>query len=334
MNPFAMARAWIPPTLATRWLVEAICPAHRQRLSILIHHRVLAVPDPLRPHEPSQAEFRRHMEALARVFNVLPLAEAVDRLRERSLPSRAAAITFDDGYADNLELALPILREFDLPATVFVATGFLNGARMFNDTVIEVVRRLATGVVDLQELGIHGLSGQRRIDGDAARRSLIGELLPPIKHADPESRDAMLARLQSLIREPLPDDLMMTDGQVRGLRRAGVDVGAHTVTHPILKRLEEDRARRELADSKRYLEDLTGEPVTLFAYPNGRPGEDYTETHAEQARELGFRAALSTCPGPASPESDPYQLPRFTPWDRTPARFLARLALSRGGWIH
>lgn len=327
-----MTRARSVPVLPTRCLVDALSPARRQRLSILIYHRVLPAPDPLRPDEPSRVEFSEHMKALASAFNVIPLGEAVEWMREGTLPPRAAAITFDDGYADNLELALPVLRELGLPATVFVATGFLNGGRMFNDTVIEVVRRLPAGMVDLDGLGIRGVARQRRLDDDAARRSLVGELLPPIKYADPVDREAMLARLQSLVRETLPDNLMMTDAQIRQLHREGVDIGAHTVTHPILKHLEKERARRELAESRRCLEDLTGEPVTLFAYPNGRPGDDYEDVHAELARQVGFRAAVSTRPGPAGPGSDPYQLPRFTPWDRTPARFLARLAFSRAGW--
>jgi len=326
-----MAHVRLPTALAARVLVQAASPNSAQRLSILIYHRVLAEHDPLRPGEPTRETFRWQMEAVDRVCNVLPLAEAVTRLRERSLPPRAAAITFDDGYADNAELAMPVLRELGLPATVFVASGFLNGGRMFNDTVIEVVRRLLGKSVNLDGLAIAGVSGTRRLADEQDRRALVAELLPHFKYAAPEQRDPMLWRLTALAPGPLPDDLMMRDDQVRALHRAGVGIGAHTVTHPILASLDDDRVRRELRDSRQYLESLIEAPVELFAYPNGKPGEDYSQRDVELVRATGFAAAMSTRPGPAEPQSDPYQLPRFTPWGRTPARFLARLAVSRRG---
>jgi len=324
-----MAHVRLPTALAARAFVQAVSPNSAQRLSILIYHRVLAAPDPLRPAEPTRETFRWQMEAIDRVFNVLPLVEAVTRLRERSLPPRAAAITFDDGYADNAELALPLLRELGIPATVFVASGFLNGGRMFNDTVIEVVRRLPGNSVNLDGLAIAGVSGVRAIADERDRRALVAELLPHFKYAAPEQREPMLRRLTALAPGPLPDGLMMSDDQVRALHRAGVGIGAHTVTHPILANLDDDRVRSELRDSRQYLESLIEAPVELFAYPNGKPGEDYSQRDVELVRATGFAAAVSTRPQPAEPRSDPYQLPRFTPWGRTPTRFLARLALSR-----
>jgi peptidoglycan/xylan/chitin deacetylase (PgdA/CDA1 family) len=97
------------------------------------------------------------------------------------------------------------------------------------------------------------------------------------------------------------------------------------VSHPILARLEPDSASSEIRDSRSRLEAITGAPVTLFAYPNGKPGLDYLREHVGMVRELGFEAAVSTARGVAHSTSDPFQLPRFTPWDRTPGRFLLRL---------
>ena len=117
----------------------------------------------------------------------------------------------------------------------------------------------------------------------------------------------------------------MRPEQVRGLRALGMDVGAHTVTHPILTRLSPDTARAEMHDSKQELERILGEPVRLFAYPNGVPEQDYAVEHAKMARECGFDAAVSTAWGAASMRSDRFQLPRFTPWDRARWRYGARL---------
>lgn len=315
------------------WLGRALLgypgARRRQRLTILIYHRVLPAPDPLRPAEPVAATFAWQMELVASLFNVLPLDEAVKRLQEGTLPARAAAVSFDDGYADNATEALPTLQRVGVPATFFIATGFLNGGRMFNDTVIEVVRRLPAGTHDFSDLGL----GPRPLQDTAGRRALIRELLPRFKYATPAQRETALAELTNRCPEPLPDDLMMTDDQVRALDRAGMTLGAHTVRHPILATLDRDRAREELMVSREMLEALIGRPVTLFAYPNGRMGDDYDARDVSLAREAGFRAAVSTHPGTAGPETDPWQLPRFTPWDRTPARFAARLGLNLAGRV-
>jgi peptidoglycan/xylan/chitin deacetylase (PgdA/CDA1 family) len=123
---------------------------------------------------------------------------------------------------------------------------------------------------------------------------------------------------------------MMTREQVRGLRRAGMEIGAHTVRHPILKRLAAATARAEIEQSKQALEEILGEPVRLFAYPNGKMGQDFGPEHAAMVAELGFEAAVTTDWGTADARTDPYGLPRFTPWDRQPWRFAARLAWQRG----
>lgn len=314
--------------MAARRLLETVCGQRHQRLSILIYHRVLPGLDPLRPREPDVARFRWQMELLAGAFNVLPLTEAVSRLESGTLPARAAAITFDDGYADNCTLALPVLREFGLPATVFVTTGFLNGGRMFNDTVIEAVRRLEGDSFDLCTLEVEGLNGSWPLRDSADRNALVRRLLPVYKYADPISRTQMTERIENQLDEPLTDQPMMTDEQVLELHQSGIAIGAHTVSHPILCNLPANRAWEEIVGSKRYLERLLDSPVSMFAYPNGRVGEDYDETHVDQLRSAGFLGAVSTNPGVATPKADFFQLPRFTPWDRSPGRFCARLGLN------
>jgi peptidoglycan/xylan/chitin deacetylase (PgdA/CDA1 family) len=86
---------------------------------------------------------------------------------------------------------------------------------------------------------------------------------------------------------------MWNDTMIETVRQAGVQIGAHTVAHSILARLSDDEARQQIGDSKRFLEDLLGEPVGLFAYPNGKPGEDYSPATVEVVRSLGFDAAVS-----------------------------------------
>jgi peptidoglycan/xylan/chitin deacetylase (PgdA/CDA1 family) len=150
-------------------------------------------------------------------------------------------------------------------------------------------------------------------------------ILTSIKHRPQEERERTAQQIADLVGSSLPKHLMMSSDEVRRLAESGMTIGAHTVTHPILRVLARERAYSEIRDSKCFLERLTGQPVTLFAYPNGRRGDDYAEEHVEIVRQLGFEAAVSTDRGVAHRASDILQLPRFTPWDRSPARFLGRL---------
>lgn len=297
----------------------------RGRLSTLIFHRVLAQNDPLFPEELDARRFDAICGWVNRWFNVLPLDEAARRLRDGNLPARALAITFDDGYDDNHRIALPILRRHGLTATFFVASGFLDGGRMWNDTIIEAVRRTRRPCLDLSEFADLSI-GTLDVSSVAARRAAILTILPKVKYLAAAQRMEFGTRLAATAEADLPGDLMMTSAQVRELDQAGMQVGAHTVSHPILSRLDERSAQAEIGDGKRALERILGKPVALFAYPNGRPGDDYGEREVRLAREAGFAAAMSTAWGAAGPGTDLFQLPRFTPWRSTQLQFAAQLA--------
>ncbi|MCB1942812.1 MAG: polysaccharide deacetylase family protein [Candidatus Accumulibacter sp.] len=303
-------------------LVHGLSPGgKRGRLSILIFHRVLPQPDPLLPSIPDAAQFARTLDWLRTWFNVLPLDQAIALLQDDSLPPRAAAITFDDGYADNCTVAMPILQGRRLTATFFVATAYLDGGRMWNDTVIEAVRRCRQATLDLSDegLGVHDLQSA------AAIARAIERILDGVKYRDPEHRLTLVDYVATTAGGRLPSDLMLTSDQLRTMRKAGMGIGAHTATHPILAGLAAAEVRREVGDSKRFLESLLQQRITLFAYPNGKPDVDYRAADAEIVRSLGFDGAVTTAWGAADSRSDVMQLPRFTPWDRTRLRFGARL---------
>lgn len=309
--------------LLSRMLASVLSPSgYGAALSVLIFHRVLPSPDPLFPEQIDAERFDALLGWLGKSFNVLSLELAVDMLKRGELPPRAAAITFDDGYADNYTVALPILKKNGMSASFFVATGFLDGGRMFNDTVVETVRLFEGGSLDLREIGL----GQFETKTLSQRRKAIDDLLPVFKYLTLEERSKKISDLRKHINLTLPDDLMMTGEQVRGLKSEGMTIGAHTCTHPILSKINDADAYQEIASGKRELETLLGEQISLFAYPNGGPGRDYEIQHVEMVRELGFRAAVSTSAGVARFGADTYQLPRFTPWDRTPLRFGLRMA--------
>jgi peptidoglycan/xylan/chitin deacetylase (PgdA/CDA1 family) len=292
------------------------------RLSVLAYHRVLPGRDAFLPGEPSAAEFEHRMRWVKANFEVLPLSEAVRALRDDGLPRGALCITFDDGYADNYDVALPVLLRHGLAATFFVATDFLDGGCMFNDVVIEALRRARSAHLDLDDLGL----GRHPLGSDGQRVGAIDRILARLKYFEPERRRRVALDIAKRAGSRVPSDLMMTSAQVRALHAAGMEIGAHTVTHPILAEIPLERARHEMEASRARLEQITGAPVRLFAYPNGRPRRDYHAGHAALARELGFAAAVSTAWGAARAGDDLYQIPRFTPWDRADWRFGLRLA--------
>lgn len=284
--------------------------ASRGRFSVLIFHRVLETKDELLPSEPSAAEFERTMSWVKQAFDVIPLAVGIAGLKAGRLPNRALAITFDDGYANNATIAAPILSRLGLHATFFVATGFLDGGRMFNDTVIESLRRFPGSELDLRAVGL----GRHNTSTLVGRRQTVHALLSQIKYRAPSERIDLAERIAGNTGVEPPKDLMMASAQVHALARAGFEIGGHTVNHPILAQLDASSARREIVGGRDRLEAITGSRIRLFAYPNGRPNEDYTRATVDLVRQAGFDGAVSTSGGVARHGSDPFQVPRFTPW--------------------
>jgi peptidoglycan/xylan/chitin deacetylase (PgdA/CDA1 family) len=289
------------------------------RLSVLIFHRVLADADAINPTTPDAAVFEELMRHMARQFQVVPLSAAMCL---EDLPARAVAITFDDGYADNAIVAAPILRRLGLPATFFIATGFLNGGRMWNDTIIETVRAWKTDQMDLSDLGL----GLHPLATVGQRVAAIESVIDQTKYLDWKKRNEVVNELSHRLQHPLPTDLMMTSAQVRELVAQGMDVGGHTVTHPILLKVTDASAEQEIVQGKRELEAIAGIPIKLFAYPNGKPGIDYNARHVEMVKRAGFTGAVSTAIGSPTRRMDPFQIPRFTPWSTVPERFGLQLA--------
>lgn len=289
------------------------------RLSVLIFHRVLPKPDHLFPDEIHARYFDEVCGWLKSWFNVMPLSAAVRRLQTGNLPARAACITFDDGYADNHDVAMPVLQTHGLVGTFFVATGFLDGGRMWNDTVIESIRNSRLALLDMGGLG------SWPIQSKAEKLAAINAIICKIKYLPLAERLALSDAVATVAAVSPPSNLMMTAAQVKAMRIAGMEIGAHTMSHPILKQLSDEQSIVEIEGSKIFLEHLLGERVGLFAYPNGKPGVDYTAAHVDAVRRLGFDAAVNTAWGTSRTGDDPFQIKRFTPWDRNRLHFGGRM---------
>lgn len=289
----------------------------RPPLSILVYQRVLAAPDPLFPECLHGRRFEQQLRLLRRWFRLMPLARAVTHLAEGSLPARAACLTFDNGYAEHASVALPLLQRHGVPATFFVAAGHLDGGCTWSDIVTEVVRNAPGERLNLGRSGFASYD----IACPQRRRAVIEMLLATLHLLPPAER---LARALSMARRPTPT--MMSSDQLLALHRAGMEIGAHPLHQTVLSTLSNAAARAEIAEGRRRIEDVIRAPVRLFAYPNGKPGEDFEQRHGLMLRAQGFHAAVGTARGAARSGSDLFALPRFAPNERGNGAFLLRMA--------
>ncbi len=309
-----------------RTVFQRVSPGgDKARLTVINYHRVRSVVDPLFPDEISPQRFDAICGWLCRWFVVLPLRDAVHLLLNGTLPPRALAITFDDGYADNAEVAMPILQRHGLTATFFITTGYLNGGTMWNDVLIEGIRRTSMESINASDIGVPDL-GALKLRTTTEKRTAIDALLSATKYLKDGERDAVVRSIMQRLRvTDLPTDLMLTTNQVQALHQGGMSIGAHTVNHPILHQLGSKEALAEVMDSRRALEEMLNSEVRVFAYPNGKPDVDYSADTVASVREAGFDVAVTTESGSATPSVDPLQVPRFSPWDRSKWRYAARL---------
>nr|WP_156753111.1 MULTISPECIES: polysaccharide deacetylase family protein [unclassified Mycobacterium] len=286
---------------------------HRDALAIVMFHGVEDAPlSPPCWHVGGVAMYRRQLEYLRKHFNVLALEEALAALADGTLPPLAVAITFDDGTGNLATHALPVLRELNLPASVFLATGPIGtGETLWPDRLWLAIARTAVAEVDLAALKL----GTRSLDGDARRGRVYAAAVEALKNLGDTERVAVLDEVLAALGYRDDGDAgpfrMLTWEQVRDM--AGdplVRLYPHTVTHPILARCGDDKVEREITDSCVAIERETGSTPRVFAYPNGRP-QDFDDRAKDVLRRRGVRWALSTTPGFADRGCDPLALPRL-----------------------
>lgn len=255
--------------------------------------------------------FRREMCHLREHETLLTLGQVVESYaRGRELDG--VVVTFDDGYRNNLTVALPILAELEVPATFFFSTGFIGTERMF--WVDEVEWRIDQTEVEAVDLSDCGLWWFPLVSDDEKIRA-VTEIKAFLKGVDDHVKENILGELKK--RVPLRPGARLSPGyetlswsEVKTLSRSPlVEIGAHSVDHTILSRIDGDRLRYQVSASKRDLEWHLDREVTLFAYPNGGPG-DYNGEVVEAVRAAGFRCGCTTLPGPNTAVTDLFELRR------------------------
>jgi peptidoglycan/xylan/chitin deacetylase (PgdA/CDA1 family) len=268
--------------------------ANRGRVLILTYHRFGRGRDPLATPE---ADFDAHLRYLKAHYTLVPLSRvAAHYAGAAELPARAACVTIDDGFADAYEVAFPVLRRHGAPATLFVITDFLDGrAWMWTDKLRHVA--LATSAERLAaEVG--GRSFDLRLAGRDSRLGAAGRVNSELKRLSPGAREEAIERIADAHGVALPvrppaEFGPVTWEQARELDAAGVEVGSHTVSHPILTTTDDAQLEAELRDSRERLEGELGHAVELFCYPNGACDERVRR----ETRRAGYACAVTTEPG-------------------------------------
>lgn len=323
-------------------LARPLATAARRRFFgtavILLYHRVASASVDSFRLSVTPDHFAQQLEVVRTLGHPIGLRELDRALIDGSVPRRSVCITFDDGYADNLEQAKPLLERFDVTATVFVASGYLGSERGFWWDELENALLRAENLPSSLSLTVRGstrswvLSETARRDDPVAGRELCTAVADGIE--TDLRRDAFRSLYQLLLampsdeRQSALDDIRAWMGErprqaaPRVLSAADlldlvdgglIEVGAHTVTHPCLPGLTSHRQREEIRESRRYLEDVLERPVTSFAYPHGA----YSEETISLVKEAGFERACSTIHDVAWQGSDRHRLPRFhvQDWD-------------------
>lgn len=320
------------------------------RALILLYHRVSDLPTDPHSLAVTSRHFQEHLDVLCARTRPMRLSELIRGMADGTLPDRAAAVTFDDGYSDNLTVARPLLQRYDVPATVFVATGYLNGQREFWWDELERLLLWPGILPSTLRLSINerifewDLAGTGEYGGEAFDRNRAWSILDRCdaspRHQIHRSLHQQLRPLPEREREAVLDQLRLQAQMAAAVRPTHrtlrpeelvhladgelVEVGAHTETHPVLAAITPSAQEHEIRRSKRRLEDILGREVRSFAYPYGGR-QDYTSATIAAVREAGFACACSTSRALVFPGTGLYQLPRVVVRDLSGEAFAQRL---------
>lgn len=296
-----LSRSGIPALARRQW---------RGQLAILTYHGIETEPmSPPCSYVIDVETLRRELKYVGRCFNVLPIEEALERLRDGTLPDRAAVLTFDDGTRNLATNAAPVLRDLGLPAAIFVVTAPMGtGEALWPDRLWLAFANTKETEIDLSSIGLGTPSLQGVAERGAACEAAVARLKTFPDAERLEHVDSLVAALGAEIDAYGGPFQMLSWDEARELADGGlISIYPHSATHPILSLCPDDKVRAEITESCAALERQLGRRPTVFAYPNG----DFDERAKEALRHNGVTWALATTKGFANADSDPLALPRI-----------------------
>jgi peptidoglycan/xylan/chitin deacetylase (PgdA/CDA1 family) len=316
--------------------------AMRRKAVVLMYHRVLTRDEQRRTgSHPAlvvdRDTFAKQMAFLKRHFNVIPAHDLADRMaRGIPLPDRACVITFDDGWRDNFTNALPILREHQLPALIFLPVNYIGRQRLFwqealthlLESAIAAVHRDPASRARLDAiLAPRGLDHVLDLDCDNPRAAVLQAVgsQKPLTRAETEALIATLAGELGVRMEVLAEvDGFFGWQEARAMAREGITFGGHGVDHLLLTQVSGEEADTEIRVSKQVIEERLQAPVLTFSYPNGY----LTPEIAGKVKKFGYRLGFITRRGFVTSGDDPFTVRRLNVHEaaaKTTPMFLARV---------
>lgn len=311
---------------------------------ILLYHRVANLDTDPQLLSITSEHFSEHLEFLSGHYNVISLSELHHALENGQIPDKSVIITFDDGYADNLLNAKPLLEKYNIPATFFVTSGSVGSKKEFWWDDLERILLIPDHLPDHLDLTINGkvwnwnLSNEK---GNATgfEHGIQGKKWNVLMNSDPGPRYGLYRDLHRLLK-PLPSDqqdaILTTLAGWSGLPKTGrithrpltleelkhldqgdlVEIGAHTVTHPMLSMQPYEIQKEEIFKGKQSLEQILNHSVQSFSYPFGGRG-DFNNNTMNAVKAAGFQIACANYGSTLIKSADAYRLPRvlIRDWD-------------------
>ena len=301
----------------------SVQPRKSPACQIFLYHRVNDDRDPFLPSLPV-AEFRQQMEYIARNFHVVTLNDIAEGRIAGNGSKYSVAITFDDGYRDNFTSAFPILKELGIPATIYLATGYVGTSRIpWYDEVCLAFKLTVRTRFQLQRPD----APAGPMTTQAERVALLERVLNWLRELDDDARRQATPEIFRALGVPdsltLPNYMLGWD-EIKQMKAHNIEFGAHTVSHPVLSRLSGRALQEEIIASKKTVEQKLKTEVRHFAYPFGR-NVHFSGEAKRLVQQCGFKTAVTTEYGFNAPGEELFALRRFTPWGHDLASFVLQL---------
>jgi peptidoglycan/xylan/chitin deacetylase (PgdA/CDA1 family) len=284
------------------------------KIVILTYHRIGPNNNAWLYPPTSASDFEKQMKYLKKTNKIIPLNKLAERIREgKTLEEKIAVVTLDDGYKDNYLYAFPILKKYNIPATIFLVTGHINTGNLFwFDKVRYLICNTKLKRFKLEGLGDFSLYSMK----DRLKSYFI--ITEKLKKISDEKKNDLLEKLVNIFNIDIPYDLgrdvNLSWEEVKEMSESGVEFGAHTVTHPILTRIPLDKARFEILHSRKDLEKRLNQNTYTFCYPNGSI-EDFNNEIIEIVKNSGYSCAVTTISIINYSKTNLFKLGRlFDPW--------------------
>ena len=297
----------------------------RNRIQILLYHRVANVASDPQMLCVTPDKFYDQMKFLKKNYNIIALSSINQLLKNHKIPRNSVAITFDDGYQDNLITAIPILEENNIPATFFITSGYIGENKEFYQEALNRIFFLEKQIPKTLNIKINQIEHQYlELDQENQKKAAYTTLHKTLRSEKNETRKSIIKELidwSGACQEPLIDYKNLTLSEIKKISQNSLfEIGAHSVNHLILSGLEENEQRAEIVNSKIHLEKIIDKDVTSFAYPYGTI-DSYNVDSINILRENNFLLCCSNYSGLIDQNTSRYELPRFLVRDLTIEKF-------------